>query len=88
MGAIFSAFAKPVVQVAAVAAPIPGMGAVADILAAIILLCETVPQNKCVPYLSILDEILTIQLFRRSPLGSKMSTSLQIFKAIQEETSP
>ena len=53
MGAIFSAFTKPVVQVAAVAAPIPGMGAVADILAAIILLCETVPQNKCVPYLSL-----------------------------------
>ena len=52
MGAIFSAFAKPVVQVTAAVVPIPGMGAVADVLAAVVILCDTVPQNKCVSYLS------------------------------------
>ncbi|KAF8351816.1 kinase-like domain-containing protein [Amanita rubescens] len=46
MGAIFSAFAKPVVQITAAVVPIPGMGAVADVLAAVVILCDTVPQNK------------------------------------------
>ena len=46
MGAIFSLFAKPAMQIATSAAPMPGMAAVADLLSVIIVLCETVPQNR------------------------------------------
>ncbi len=78
MGAIFSAFAKPVVQVSVAAAPIPGMGAVADVLAVIVILCDTVPQNKCVALslYSRRNSYLTVPQKCCSSLGSKMSTPL------------
>lgn len=44
-----SAIAKSGAQVAAAAGPIPGLGAVGEIITAIILLCDAVPQNRYSP---------------------------------------
>ena len=44
--AFLSAIAKSGSQVAAAAGPIPGLGAVGEIITAIIILCDGVPQNR------------------------------------------
>ena len=46
-----SVFIRSGTQVAACAVAIPGLGPVGDILANIIALCESVPQNKYMPSL-------------------------------------
>ena len=57
-----SAIAKSGAQVAAAAGPIPGLGAVGEIITAIILLCDAVPQNRYSP--------ISIPRFFHSPTRS------------------
>jgi hypothetical protein len=49
--ALFSTIAKTGGQVAAAAGPIPGLGAIGEIITAIIILCDGVPQNRYGPSL-------------------------------------
>jgi hypothetical protein len=55
---IFAAIVAPTLQVASAATLIPSLGAVGDLLAAIITLCDSVPQNRHVTIPSHLYFIL------------------------------
>lgn len=49
---LFSTIAKTGAQVASAAGPIPGLGAIGEIITAIIILCDGVPQNRYDPSLA------------------------------------
>ena len=48
---VFAAIVSPTTQVASAATLIPSLGALGDLLSAIITLCDSVPQNKHVTIL-------------------------------------
>ena len=81
----FSSFARSGVHLTLAIAPIPGLGAVSDLLSNIIDLCERIPQNKYVhpPHEHVSP--LARSQERRSPFGLEMSPTVQGSRAVRED---
>lgn len=88
LSSFFHGIVRPSAQAALSAAPIPGLVAIAELLAAIFILCDNVPQNKPVPSISYFHHSLTRQQELRPSTGSEMSRLVQCFGAVREGAHP
>lgn len=78
----FSAFARTGAHLTAALVPIPGLGAVSDLLSNIIDLCERIPQNRHVhPPRERISPLARSQE-RRSPFGLEMPPTVQGSRAV------
>ena len=88
LSTFFHSIIRPSAQAALSSAPIPGLVAVAELLAAIFILCDNVPQNKQVPSISHFYHSLTRQQELRPSTSPEMSGLVQRLGAVREGAHP